>query len=163
VDLEIDEALKEKLMYTQEGLRYKRYLQKRNQEPNDMMDIDKPPLSELYQKSVKDYMQKAIEDEFASTACFHGSALSQEKMDALMIDPDLICPFDSGLTSTNPPKVIFCGGALAVKIKVAQNGEDIHKYFVQAYISSKLNTDLFMQKYVLYYVLDNGLSLVYTV
>ena len=113
-----------------------------------MMDLDNR-LNDMQidVTAVKDAVTAKVKDSFLTTAICHGVPLSQEQIDELTISPELINPahdaqpYDYGLT-----KVIYCGGIYAAKVKIANVNDNIDKYWVQAYISSKLDADLFMKK-----------------
>ncbi|CAG8579522.1 10892_t:CDS:2 [Paraglomus occultum] len=122
-----------------------------------MMDIDDnlPTTIRPDSTSIKDDMKKAFEDDFVTTACFHGLPLPPEKLNNLKVDPTWVHSIpDAQYNGVGPEKVVYCGGSHAAKIKIAHEGEDISRYWVRAYISSQLNTDLFMRNYGI--LLENG-------
>jgi len=105
-----------------------------------MMDLDDVTV-------VKDAVTGKVKDSFMTTAMFHGVPLSQEKIAELTISPEHISPaHDAQPNGEGPTKVIYCDSIHAAKVRIANINEDIKKYWVQAFISSKLNTDLFMKK-----------------
>ncbi|CAG8578372.1 1727_t:CDS:2 [Paraglomus occultum] len=114
-----------------------------------MMDLDnKLNAMQIDVTVVKDAVTAKVKDSFLTTAICHGVPLSQEKIAELTISPELINPaHDTQPNGDGPTKVIYCGGLYAAKVKIATTNDDISKYWVQAFISSKLNTDLFMKNY----------------
>src|SRR6185312_14350159 len=115
-----------------------------------MMDLDnKINAIQIDITTVKDVVTAKVKDSFMTTAICHGVPLSREKIADLTISPEHINPArDAQPNGDGPTKVIYCGGLYAAKVKIANANDDISKYWVQAFISSKLNGDLFMKKYV---------------
>ena len=112
-----------------------------------MMDLDNRIKIDI--TTVKDVVTEKVKNSFMTTAIFHGVPLSQEIIDELTINPEHINPVcDAQPNGDVFTKVIYCGGLYAAKVKIANANDDISKYWVQAFISSRLNTDLFMKKYV---------------
>src|SRR5438067_776414 len=105
VALENNAMLKEKLMYTKAGqLEYKKIPRDNTHDEGGccMMDIDEDLPTTIRpdeylptpicpdSTSVRDKIKKAVEDEFVTTACFHGFPLPKEKINSLRIDPELV-------------------------------------------------------------------------
>ena len=113
-----------------------------------MMDLDNKLIAMQIDVTVaKDAVTRKVKDSFLTTAICHGVPLSQEKIAELTINPEHIRPAqDAQPNGEGPTKVIYGGGLYAAKVKIANVNDNIDKYWVQAYISSKLNTDLFMKK-----------------
>ena len=96
---------------------------------------------------VKDAVTAKVKDSFMATAVCHGVPLSHEKITELTISPEHIIPaHDAQPNGEGPTKVIYGGGVYAAKVKIANVNDNIDKYWVQAFISSQLNTDSFMKK-----------------
>ncbi|CAG8549302.1 9088_t:CDS:2 [Paraglomus occultum] len=114
-----------------------------------MMDLDnRMNAMQIDVTVVRDAVAAKVKDSFLTTAVFNGVPLSREQIDDLRISPELINPaFDTQPNGDGPTKVIYRGGFYAAKVKIATTDDDISRYWVQAFISSKLNTDLFMKVY----------------
>ena len=114
-----------------------------------MMDLDNEMNAmQIDIKAVKDAVATKVKDSFLTTEIFHGVPLSQEKIDELTIVPEHISPAHDAQQGEGPTKVIYGGGLYAAKVKIAEADDNIGKYWVQAFISSKLSADLFMKKYI---------------
>ena len=113
-----------------------------------MMDLDdKLAVMQIDVTVVKDAVTAKVKDSFMATAICHGVPLSQEKITELTISPEHISPaHDAQSNGESPTKVIYRGGLYAAKVKIANVNDNIDKYWVQAYISSKLYADLFMKE-----------------
>jgi len=96
--------------------------------------------------SIKYAITKKIQNSFITTACFHGVPMVKEKIERLKVRPEWIsrAPDAPDDTTANSTKVMFRGSVPAAKVKIANDHEDIDMHWRQAYISSKLKTDLFM-------------------
>ena len=113
-----------------------------------MMELDnKLNAMQIDVTAVKDAVTGKVKDSFLTTAICHGVPLPQEKMAELTIYPEHISPaHDAQPNGEGPTKVIYGGGLYAAKVRIANMNENIRNYWVQAFISSKLNADLFMKK-----------------
>ena len=113
-----------------------------------MMELDnKLNAMQIDVTAVKDAVTGKVKDSFMTTAVCHGVPLSQEKITELTISSEHISPaHDAQPNGEGPTKVIYGGGIYAAKVRIAEAGDNIDKYWVQAFISSKSNTDLFMKK-----------------
>ncbi|CAG8513172.1 7444_t:CDS:2 [Paraglomus occultum] len=113
---------------------------------DELMDLD----DELSALHIDVKAVKGIE------AICHGIPLSHETIDKLTIDPVYIYPahYDQP-NDDGPTKVIYLRSVYAAKVKIANAHEDISKYWVQAFISSRLNMDLFLKIYGI--LLDGGI------
>ena len=111
-----------------------------------MMDLDNKLIAmQINVTTVKDAVTAKVKDSFLTTAICHGVKLSQEKIAELTINPEHIDPdHDAQPNGEGPTKVIYCGGLYAAKVKIANVNDNMDKYWVQAFIGSKLNTNLFM-------------------
>ncbi|CAG8508923.1 6157_t:CDS:2 [Paraglomus brasilianum] len=121
-----------------------------------MMDLDnKMNAIQIDITAVKDAVTEKVKTSFITAAICHGVPLSQERIDDLTISPEWINPVPNAQPNGDgPTKVVYCGGNYAAKVKIANANDDISKYWVQAFISSRLNTDLFMKNYGI--LLDGG-------
>ena len=100
--------------------------------------------------TVKDAVTAKVKDSFLTTAVCHDVPLSPEKINELTISPKEIKPArDAKPNGDGPTKVLYCNGLYAAKVKIALAHEEISRYWVQAFISSKLDANLFMKMYVL--------------
>jgi len=113
-----------------------------------MMDLDNRLIAmQIDVTTVKDAVTAKVKDSFLTTAICHGVPLSQKQIAELTIKPEHINPaHDAQPNGEDPTKVIYCGGIYAAKVKIANVNDNINKYWVQAFISSKLDADLFMKK-----------------
>ena len=113
-----------------------------------MMELDnKLNAMQIDVTAVKDAVTTKVKDSFMTTAIFHGVKLSQEKIAELTISPEHISPAQNVQPNDySPTKVIYCDGLHAAKVIIANAGDYIDTYWVQAFISSKLSADLFMKK-----------------
>ncbi|CAG8532262.1 10152_t:CDS:2 [Paraglomus occultum] len=93
-----------------------------------------------------------VKDSFLTTAVILGARLSKEQIDGLKIEPELVSPDQPH--GDGRIKVRYCLGLYAEKIKIAKVDDNIDKYWVQAFISSKLDKELFMKIYGI--LLDGG-------